>query len=127
MKLATFRVPGRGEPLAGEVVDERVIALRDGAAVVDVLARPALAERSDESWQLSEVELLAPVPAPGTIYAIGLNYARHAEEQGADPPETPIVFVDRRVGQSKMSRAIFVEALLKVWRLRFSRRVIGPA
>jgi dolichol-phosphate mannosyltransferase len=35
--------------------------------------------------------------------------------------ETPIVFVDRRVGQSKMSRAIFVEALLKVWSLRFRR------
>jgi len=30
--------------------------------------------------------------------------------------------VDRRVGQSKMSRAIFVEALLKVWALRFGHR-----
>ncbi|MEO7736102.1 MAG: polyprenol monophosphomannose synthase, partial [Kofleriaceae bacterium] len=36
--------------------------------------------------------------------------------------ETPIVFIDRRVGQSKMSRAIFVEALLKVWALRFRPR-----
>lgn len=33
--------------------------------------------------------------------------------------ESPIVFVDRRVGQSKMSRAIFVEALMMVWKLRF--------
>ncbi|MEZ4368183.1 MAG: glycosyltransferase [Kofleriaceae bacterium] len=32
--------------------------------------------------------------------------------------ETPITFVDRRVGQSKMSRAIFAEALVMVWRLR---------
>ena len=32
----------------------------------------------------------------------------------------PIIFVDRRVGQSKMCRAIFVEALVKVWKLRFS-------
>jgi dolichol-phosphate mannosyltransferase len=32
--------------------------------------------------------------------------------------EMPIVFVDRRVGQSKMSRKIFVEALLMVWKLR---------
>jgi dolichol-phosphate mannosyltransferase len=32
--------------------------------------------------------------------------------------EVPIVFVDRRVGQSKMSRAIVAEAVLKVWRLR---------
>jgi len=36
--------------------------------------------------------------------------------------ETPIVFVDRRVGQSKMSRAIFAEALVKVWALRFGKR-----
>jgi len=36
--------------------------------------------------------------------------------------ETPIIFVDRRVGQSKMSRAIVAEALLQVWRLRFRGR-----
>jgi len=35
--------------------------------------------------------------------------------------EVPIVFPDRRVGQSKMSRRIVLEALLTVWRLRFGR------
>jgi acylpyruvate hydrolase len=95
MKLATFRVPGRG-PLAGEVLDDRVVSFAEGTRVVDVLARPGAAARSEERWPLSEVELLAPVQAPGTIYAIGLNYARHAEEQGAEPPETPIVFVKVR-------------------------------
>jgi hypothetical protein len=29
------------------------------------------------------------------------------------------LFADRRVGQSKMSRAIVVEALWKVWKIRF--------
>jgi 2-keto-4-pentenoate hydratase/2-oxohepta-3-ene-1,7-dioic acid hydratase in catechol pathway len=96
MKLATFRVPGRGEPLAGEVLKDRVTAFRDGVRVVDVLAGRDVPERSEESWALSEVELLAPVPEPGTIYAIGLNYARHAEEQGAEPPKAPIVFVKVR-------------------------------
>jgi dolichol-phosphate mannosyltransferase len=33
--------------------------------------------------------------------------------------EIPIIFPDRRVGQSKMSRRIVVEALINVWRLRF--------
>jgi dolichol-phosphate mannosyltransferase len=33
--------------------------------------------------------------------------------------EVPIVFVDRRVGQSKMSRKIMLEALGLVWRLRW--------
>ena len=32
--------------------------------------------------------------------------------------EVPIVFVDRRAGRSKMSRRIFAEAILEVWRLR---------
>jgi acylpyruvate hydrolase len=33
------------------------------------------------------------VPHPGTVYAIGLNYAKHVEETGATKPEQPIVFV----------------------------------
>jgi dolichol-phosphate mannosyltransferase len=33
--------------------------------------------------------------------------------------EVPIIFPDRRVGQSKMSRRIVIEALINVWRLRF--------
>ena len=95
MKLATFRAPGRGEPLAGEVLDDRVVAFRDGTTVVDVLSGRS-PERSDDGWPLSEVELLAPVPEPTAIYAIGLNYAAHASETGGEPPERPIVFVKVR-------------------------------
>jgi dolichol-phosphate mannosyltransferase len=35
--------------------------------------------------------------------------------------EVPILFPDRRVGKSKMSRRIVLEALINVWRLRFSK------
>jgi acylpyruvate hydrolase len=42
---------------------------------------------------LSVVRLLAPIPDPGTIYAIGLNYAEHIAETGSTAPEQPIVFV----------------------------------
>jgi acylpyruvate hydrolase len=92
MKLATFRAPGRTQPLAGEVLDDRVVAFDGGVGVTDVLAGAALS-RGSESWGLSEVTLLAPVPRPGTIYAIGRNYAAHAAEMGNQPPEQPIVFV----------------------------------
>jgi 2-keto-4-pentenoate hydratase/2-oxohepta-3-ene-1,7-dioic acid hydratase in catechol pathway len=61
--------------------------------VVDVLASDALPALTDRSWPLAAVKLLAPVERPGTIYAIGLNYARHIEETGAQRPEYPIVFV----------------------------------
>jgi 2-keto-4-pentenoate hydratase/2-oxohepta-3-ene-1,7-dioic acid hydratase in catechol pathway len=36
---------------------------------------------------------LAPIPRPGTIYAIGLNYAKHIAETGGERPEEPMVFV----------------------------------
>ncbi len=42
---------------------------------------------------LSEVTLLAPVPQPRAIFGIGLNYAAHAAETGAQLPEAPMVFL----------------------------------
>ena len=41
---------------------------------------------------LEDVSLLAPVPRPGKVICIGLNYADHAEESGMDPPDSPLVF-----------------------------------
>ena len=42
---------------------------------------------------LSEVRLLPPVPRPGKIVAIGLNYRDHSTESGAAaPPKSPIIF-----------------------------------
>ena len=37
--------------------------------------------------------LLAPIPRPPRIIALGLNYAAHAEETGKKPPKEPIFFV----------------------------------
>jgi 2-keto-4-pentenoate hydratase/2-oxohepta-3-ene-1,7-dioic acid hydratase in catechol pathway len=95
MKLATFIAPGRSEELAGEVVGERVTAFAAGVRVVDVLAGIEPTAGS-ESWPLSEVQLLAPIPEPRTVFAIGLNYAAHAAETGMERPEVPIVFVKAR-------------------------------
>ena len=50
----------------------------------------------ERSWPLAEVGLLPPIPEPGTIYAIGLNYAAHVAETGGEQPETPLVFVKVR-------------------------------
>jgi 2-keto-4-pentenoate hydratase/2-oxohepta-3-ene-1,7-dioic acid hydratase in catechol pathway len=58
-------------------------ALRDAAANAPIAAtgRP-----------LAEAELLAPVPRPGKVVAIGRNYREHAEEEGVDPPAAPLIF-----------------------------------
>ena len=59
---------------------------------------------------------LDTVTSNGYGFQIEMKY--RALCAGLNVVETPIIFVDRRVGQSKMSRAIFAEALLMVWKLR---------
>ncbi|MDV7353713.1 fumarylacetoacetate hydrolase family protein [Rhodococcus oxybenzonivorans] len=39
-----------------------------------------------------ESELGAPVPRPGQVFAIGVNYADHVEESGLTLPDAPFVF-----------------------------------
>src|SRR4029077_18139161 len=36
--------------------------------------------------------LEAPVPRPGKVLAVGVNYKDHAEEAKIPPPERPIIF-----------------------------------
>ncbi len=94
MRLATFRTPD-GSIRAGEVIGEEVSAFAPGQTVAAVLAG-AEPVPGGERRPLSEVTLLAPVPEPPTVYAIGLNYARHIEETGGQRPEFPLVFVKVR-------------------------------
>jgi 2-keto-4-pentenoate hydratase/2-oxohepta-3-ene-1,7-dioic acid hydratase in catechol pathway len=95
MRLATFLAPDEDAPRAGEVRDGRVIAF---AAEETVLGRllvaggGAPAPAGAQDWPLDAVTLLAPVPRPRAILGIGLNYADHAAETGAERPERPIVF-----------------------------------
>ncbi|HEX9792643.1 MAG TPA: fumarylacetoacetate hydrolase family protein [Planctomycetota bacterium] len=55
---------------------ERLAALRKSGVVLDP----------------EEARLLAPVPRPGKLICIGLNYRDHAEESGMPIPERPLVF-----------------------------------
>ncbi|WP_145194115.1 fumarylacetoacetate hydrolase family protein [Planctomycetes bacterium Poly30] len=41
---------------------------------------------------LAGVELLSPIPRPGKVICIGLNYRDHAEESGMEIPKYPLVF-----------------------------------
>jgi acylpyruvate hydrolase len=93
VKLATFRVPGEAEARAGEVRGGEVVAFLGGETVRDRLASGDTARAGGDAHPLAQVELLAPVPRPRAIFGIGLNYADHAAETGADLPESPIVFM----------------------------------
>ena len=64
---------------------------------------------------LEAIELRS-VRSSGYSFQIELTY--RAIRRGFRVAEVPIVFVDRRAGQSKMSRRIFAEAVGMVWKLR---------
>ena len=71
-----------------------------------------------KAWR---VATLAAVPfdgvhAGGYVFQIEMTF--RASRAGARIHESPIIFRDRRVGQSKMSRRIIVEALVVVVQLR---------
>jgi 2-keto-4-pentenoate hydratase/2-oxohepta-3-ene-1,7-dioic acid hydratase in catechol pathway len=61
-------------------------AVRQVAEYVDGVVRDGALERSPA---LAGLQLLAPVPRPGKIVAVGRNYADHAKETGVDPFEKP--------------------------------------
>lgn len=55
-------------------------------------------------------------------YAFQVELAYRTTRLGFKVVETPIVFMDRRVGKSKMSSAIFLEGFLWVLRTRLSKK-----
>ena len=59
---------------------------------------------------------LGGVKSNGYSFQIELTY--RAVLRGMRVAEVPILFVDRRAGASKMSRKIFAEAVVMVWKLR---------
>ena len=104
MKLVTFETQGGAAvglindgdvvPLAGLVADaprDMIGVIEAGPALLDAFAR-ALPGAQDR-MPLADVKLLPPVPRPGKILCLGLNYSEHAAEGGHDVPDYPVVFM----------------------------------
>jgi 2-keto-4-pentenoate hydratase/2-oxohepta-3-ene-1,7-dioic acid hydratase in catechol pathway len=68
-----------------------VLAHADLAAVLAAGALAALAGAGPEI-PIAAVRLLPPIPAPGKILCIGLNYLPHILETGRARPEKPSIF-----------------------------------
>jgi len=101
MKLISFDVDGAER--FGIVRDEHIVDLTNKAAagsLRDVLARNAigeleqLARGAPADYALEDVRFLPPIPAPGKIICVGVNYSHRNEEykDGAPPPQYPSVF-----------------------------------
>lgn len=107
MQLVTFDLDGErriGALTSRGVVDFKVAAPALPQTMLELLdagARAmrtaiAIASRAQEDGigliDTARVHLAAPVPRPGKIYGIGLNYRDHAAETGRPAPEVPFVF-----------------------------------
>jgi acylpyruvate hydrolase len=58
---------------------------------------------------ISNVTLRAPIPKPGKIVAVGLNYRDHSIESGAkEPPKTPMIFAKFTTSLSGPGDAIVI-------------------
>jgi len=73
-----------------------------------------------KAWKIETLRRLrlAEVGARGYGFQIGMSF--RVVRNGMKVTEVPILFEDRRVGQSKMSGSIFAEAVTLVWKLRSS-------
>ena len=97
------RYTAGGTPAWGVAVDDTVYSLADapfGEPTYEDLATPgyrakvqqALATDALTGRPRDDVQDLAPVPEPGKIACVGLNYHDHAEEQDEEIPEKPMLF-----------------------------------
>ncbi|OAI18851.1 MULTISPECIES: fumarylacetoacetate hydrolase family protein [Methylomonas] len=100
MKLVTFL--SNGACKIGALVGDAIVAADDslpndmiGFLTAGVEARRALQALIDGGaprLALADVTLLAPIPRPGKLLGIGLNYADHINETGWEKPEYPTFF-----------------------------------
>ena len=99
MKLARLGEVGRETPVL--VDGERYLDLSGVVADIDAGAlSPAglakIAASVDSLPELADAASLrvgAPVVRPSAIICVGLNYAAHAAESGAQPPASPVIFM----------------------------------
>ena len=105
IKLARLGERGKEEPAVVTIDangDEKYFSLTPLTRDIDGVflanegisrTRQALSAGTLPELSASGLRIGAPVARPGAIVCIGMNYAAHAAESGAAPPEIPVVFL----------------------------------
>lgn len=95
MKLVAYA------PRDGDVSNGRTGILADGsihplplpgADVAALIGRDLGALQTEAAIPADAARLLVPLPRPGKIICVGLNYHDHCREQGVEPPAYPMLF-----------------------------------
>lgn len=90
MRIVSFT--RNGQIQHGVRAGDRVRVYPTASSAIDLAMNPA-AHAAGEEVALADVALLAPVPRPGKVICIGLNYRAHAAEGGNAVPDYPSVFL----------------------------------
>jgi 2-keto-4-pentenoate hydratase/2-oxohepta-3-ene-1,7-dioic acid hydratase in catechol pathway len=86
MRRVRFR-DSEGTIRSGELIEEaNEGATRTKAGLTGHVVVP------DDTFSVAEIDVLAP-SEPSKIVCVGLNYADHAEEQGKELPDRPLLFL----------------------------------
>lgn len=102
MRIVAFEDAGRavtGLRIGDQVVEAAALGTELGGLLgADAATRTALLAKAATAPKraLASLKLLPPVPAPGKIICIGLNYALHAKEGGNAIPDYPAIFMRGR-------------------------------
>ena len=110
MKLVTF-TKEKSEFVGAMLDDKQVVNLNNlldepSLSMMDLVERglgfikeiesklESLSNSADEEvvFGLDDIVLKAPLPNPGKVVCVGLNYMDHCREQNVEPPKTPLIF-----------------------------------
>ncbi len=94
MKLVTFEVDREARP--GRLAGDEIVDLRPLAPDVRGILAGGLLEKaqstSGKTYALKKVKLHAPIPNPGMVLSVGMNYHEHLREMKTPVPGKPAAF-----------------------------------
>ena len=94
MKLVTFEADGTARP--GRLAGEDIVELQALAPDLRSLLARGLLEQAAAldapRVPLARIRLLAPIPNPGLILSVGMNYGEHLKEMKTPVPDKPAAF-----------------------------------
>jgi dolichol-phosphate mannosyltransferase len=97
-----------------------------------IWTRPVLGVQTKDAtagfkcWQRSALERIGldRIKSNGYVFQVEMTYV--SEKLGFRITEIPIYFEDRRIGQSKMTAKVKIEAALRVFEIRMRHRNVKP-
>ncbi|MCX6356751.1 MAG: glycosyltransferase [Candidatus Aureabacteria bacterium] len=99
----------------------RVLISRGGSLYTRLITRMPLRDCTGgfTGFRCAVLKALNPDTICSGGYSFQIEMKYRSWKMGYRLVQIPIIFVDRKIGKSKMSKKIFLEAMGMVWKLRF--------